>query len=144
MTGVIARLRARLAGGERDRGSISLFVATAFIAILAVLALVADGAGKLSALNHAQATAQEAARAGADTVNAGAAISGDGITIDRNAAQHAATAYLAQAGVNGSVSFGSDGSIIVDTTQTYTPQFLPVGGGTVTGHASAKLILQGG
>ncbi|GAB2711509.1 pilus assembly protein TadG-related protein [Kitasatospora kifunensis] len=144
MTGVIARLRARLTKGERDRGSISLFVVTAMVAVLAVLALVADGAGKLSALNHAQATAQEAARIGADSVSAGAAISGDGITVDRGAAQRAATAYLAQAGVTGSVSFDNTGSIVVDTTQTYTPVLLPLGGGAVTGHASAKLIVQGG
>lgn len=144
MTGAIARLRDRLNGGERERGSISMFVVTAFVAILAVLALVSDGAGRLSALNHAQSVAQEAARIGADSVNAGAAISGEGITVDRNAAQRAATAYLVQAGVNGTVSFAGDGSIVVDTAQTYTPLVLPVGGGTVTGHASAKLIVQGG
>ncbi|WP_327071863.1 hypothetical protein [Kitasatospora sp. NBC_01302] len=141
----LARLADRLRRrGESDRGSISLFVVTAVIAIFAVIALVADGADKLSALNHAQSTAQEAARIGADSVSAGAAISGDGITVDRNAAQRAATAYLQQAGVAGSVSFGSDGSIIVDTSTTFTPMFWPTGGGTVTGHASAKLVVQGG
>jgi hypothetical protein len=145
MTRALTCLRARLARGGRDRGAISLFVVTAMVGILAVLGLVADGAERLRALNNAQATAQEAARIGADSVNTGSAISGDGITVDHDAAQRAAAAYLTQAGVAGTVTFGNDGSIIVDTNVAYTPLFLPsAAGGTVTGHASAQLIVQGG
>jgi hypothetical protein len=144
----VNRLRVRLrdltAGQDRERGSVSLFVVGAIVAVFAILALVVDGAGQLSALNKAQATAQEAARAGADTVNASQAISGQGIAIDRNAAQAAATAYLAQAGMSGTVSWAADGSIVVDTTQTYTPVLWPTGPHTVTGHASAQLVVQGG
>ncbi|MDH6130507.1 pilus assembly protein TadG-related protein [Kitasatospora sp. GP82] len=141
MTGAIARLRARR--GHPEEGSITLFVAVAMVCVFLVIALVVDGGGKLRALNHAQASAQEAARAGADTVNTGQAISGDGITIDREAAQRAATAYLAHAGVTGTVSWGGDGSIVVDVTEIYTPVSWP-GTAAVTGHASAKLIVQGG
>ncbi|MFJ9461033.1 pilus assembly protein TadG-related protein [Kitasatospora sp. NPDC101447] len=135
------RLSRRRARG--DRGSISLFVAVAAAALMLLIALVIDGAGKLRALNHAESSAQEAARTGAQAVNAGQAISGGGITIDRNAAQNAAVAYLRSAGVTGTVSWGGDGSIIVTVTETYTPYFWP-GDMTVTGRGSAALIVQGG
>ncbi len=128
---------------DGERGSISLFVAVAAVSILLVVGLVVDGAGKLRALNHAQASAQEAARTGAQAVNAGQAIAGNGITLDRNAAQNAASAYLRQAGVTGTVSWTGNGSIVVDVTERYTPFFLP-GDMTVTGHGSATLIVQGG
>ncbi|MET9396120.1 pilus assembly protein TadG-related protein [Kitasatospora sp. NPDC002965] len=126
-----------------DGGAISLFVAVCAVVIMLLLALVVDGAGKLSALNHAESAAQEAARAGAQSVNAGQAISGGGITVDRAAAQNAALAYLKSAGASGTVGWGGDGSIIVSVTQTYQPLLWP-GSSTVTGRGSAALIVQGG
>ncbi|MEU9044531.1 MULTISPECIES: pilus assembly protein TadG-related protein [unclassified Kitasatospora] len=128
---------------EGDRGSISLFVAIVSVVIMLLIALVIDGAGKLRALNHAEASAQEAARTGAQAVDAGKAISGAGVSIDRNAAQSAAVAYLRSAGAAGTVSWGTDGSINVTVTETYHPFFWP-GDMTVTGHGSATLIVQGG
>ncbi|MFD9685224.1 pilus assembly protein TadG-related protein [Kitasatospora sp. NPDC059146] len=132
--------RRRAAG---DRGSITLFVAVATATIMLLIAFVIDGAGKLRALNHAEAAAQEAARSGAQAVNAGQAISGGGVAIDHNAAQRAAAAYLRSAGVAGTVTWGGDGSINVSVTETYHPYFWP-GDMTVTGHGSATLIVQGG
>ncbi|MDH6710907.1 Flp pilus assembly protein TadG [Kitasatospora sp. MAA19] len=147
MTHRIWRSKLRLSFPRRhprgDRGSITLFVAVVSVAIMLLIALVIDGAGKLRALNHAEAAAQEAARTGAQAVDAGKAISGAGITVDRNAAQNAAVAYLRSAGTAGTVSWGSDGSINVAVTETYHPFFWP-GDMTVTGRGSATLIVQGG
>ncbi|WP_153470657.1 pilus assembly protein TadG-related protein [Streptomyces kaniharaensis] len=126
-----------------DRGSISLFVAVSAATIMLLIAFVIDGAGKLRSLNHAESAAQEAARTGAQAVNAGQAISGGGITIDRNAAQNAALSYLRSAGATGTVTWGAGGSINVAVTETYHPYFWP-GDMTVTGHGSATLIVQGG
>ncbi|MGV9268100.1 pilus assembly protein TadG-related protein [Kitasatospora sp. NPDC003701] len=137
------RLPRRPTRPRGDDGAISLFVAICAVVIMLLVALVVDGAGKLSALNHAESAAQEAARAGAQSVNAGRAISGDGITVDRAAAQNAATAYLKSAGATGTVSWGSDGSIIVSVSETYHPLLWP-GSSTVTGRGSATLIVQGG
>ncbi|WP_063749032.1 pilus assembly protein TadG-related protein [Streptomyces sp. NRRL B-24484] len=146
MTGATARLRARITArltARPDEGAITLFVAVAIVSVFAVIALIVDGGGKLRALNHAQAAAQEAARSGANSVNVGRAISGDGITVDREAAQRAAYAYLSQAKATGTVSWAGDGSIVVDVTETYHPIFWP-GTPAVTGHASATLHVQGG
>lgn len=135
--------RLRRSGQARDRGSVSLFVAVCAVTILMVLALVVDGGGRLRALNHAEATAQEAARTGAQAVDAGQAISGDGIRLDRAAAEAAARRYLAQAGVDGDVAWSDDLTLAVTVRETYTPVLLP-GQATLTGHGSASLIVRGG
>ncbi|MFD0332176.1 hypothetical protein ACFQZC_38250 [Streptacidiphilus monticola] len=75
------------------------------IGIFAVLALVVDGAGRLQALAKAEGTAQEAARAGAQALDVGQAIQGQGFTVDTSGqAAAAARAYLTQAGVTGTVT----------------------------------------
>ncbi|MER5352603.1 hypothetical protein ABT093_20000 [Kitasatospora sp. NPDC002551] len=133
-------LRARHRRG--DKGALSLFVAVAAASLFLVVAFVYDGSLKLSALNHAESAAQEAARAGAQSVNPGRVIAGEGITIDRNAAQAAALAYLKSAGTSGTVSWSGD-SIVVSVTETYSPVLWP-SSSTVTGRGSATMIVQGG
>lgn len=142
MTGALTRLKHRAPRGD-ERGAISLFVAVAAASLILIVGLVVDGGGKLRALNHAEASAQEAARTGAQAVNAGMAISGGGIRLDKNAAQAAASKYLSQAGVSGTVGWADDRTIVVSVTEHYSPVFLP-GSWSVTGHGQAKLIVQGG
>lgn len=127
-----------------DRGAMSLFVLVTVVALLAVAALVYDGAGKLRALTHAEGVAHEAARAGGQAVDAGKAISGGGVSVDRNAAVAAARTYLSREGVSGSVTVSEDGgSLQVTVTESYHAIFLGGASGTVTGHGSANLVYRG-
>ncbi|MEU0214369.1 hypothetical protein RI578_41060 (plasmid) [Streptomyces sp. BB1-1-1] len=127
-----------------DRGAMSLFVLVTIVALFLVAALVYDGAGKLRALTHAEGVAHEAARAGGQAVDAGKAISGQGVSVDRNAAVAAARTYLSREGVNGSVRVSEDGgSLEVTVTETYTALYLGGASGTVTGTGSANLVYQG-
>ncbi|KOV48717.1 hypothetical protein [Streptomyces sp. H036] len=127
-----------------DRGAMSLFVLVTVVALLAVAALVYDGAGKLRALTHAEGVAHEAARAGGQAVDAGKAISGGGVSVDRNAAVAAARTYLSREGVSGSVTVSEDGgSLQVTVTETYHAIFLGGASGSVTGHGSANLVYRG-
>lgn len=122
----------------------TLFVLVTVVGLFAVAGLVIDGGGKLRALTHAEGVAFEAARAGGQAIDAGKAISGEGITVDRNAAVAAARSYLSQAGVVGEVRVSDDGaSLQVTVSEHYDPMFLPGGGWTVTGEGSADLIYRG-
>ncbi|MFF9458060.1 hypothetical protein [Streptomyces flaveolus] len=127
-----------------DRGAMSLFVLVTVVALFLVAALVYDGAGRLRALTRAEGVAYEAARAGGQAVDAGKAISGGGISVDRNAAVAAARNYLSHAGVSGSVSVSEDGgSLEVTVFGSYRAVFLGGASGAVTGHGSANLVYQG-
>ncbi|WP_037599535.1 hypothetical protein [Streptacidiphilus rugosus] len=127
----------------RERGSLSLFTAIVILAVLAVLALVVDGGGRLQALAKAEGTAQEAARTGAQSLNAGDALTGHGFTVDHTAAIAAANAYLKAAGVSGTVTTVGN-RIEVTVNAPFTPLFPLLGAGTVTGHGSALLLYQPG
>lgn len=127
-----------------DRGAMSLFVLVTVVALFAVAALVYDGAGKLRALTHAEGVAHEAARAGGQAVDAGKAISGGGVSVDRNAAVAAARTYLSREGVSGTVTVSEDGgSLQVTVTESYHALFLGGASGSVTGHGSANLVYRG-
>ena len=138
-----AAARSRRSAGA-DRGSMSLFALITVVALLAVAALVIDGGGKLRARTDAEGVAHEAARAGGQAIDAGKAISGQGVSVDRNAAVAAARAYLSHAGATGSVRVSADGgSLEVTVTETYHPLFLRTGSWAVTGHGSADLVYRG-
>ncbi|MGV2915601.1 pilus assembly protein TadG-related protein [Streptomyces alfalfae] len=127
-----------------DEGSMSLFALVTVVALLAVAALVIDGGGKLRARTHAEGVAFEAARAGGQAVDAGKVISGQGVSVDRNAAVAAARAYLSRADATGSVQVTGNGqSLEVTVTESYRAVFLGGASGSVTGHGSADLVYQG-
>ncbi|WP_331729132.1 hypothetical protein OG592_43355 (plasmid) [Streptomyces avidinii] len=127
-----------------DRGAMSLFVLVTVVALFAVAALVYDGAGKLRALTHAEGVAHEAARAGGQAVDAGKAISGGGVSVDRNAAVAAARTYLSREGVSGTVTVSEDGGFLqVSVTESYHALFLGGASGSVTGRGSASLVYRG-
>ncbi|MEU5958180.1 pilus assembly protein TadG-related protein [Streptomyces sp. NPDC047525] len=140
-TDFASRIRRTL---RADRGSMSLFALVTIVALLAVAALVVDGGGKLRARTHAEGVASEAARAGGQAVDAGKVISGQGVSVDRNAAVAAARTYLSRAGATGSVQVSGNGdSLEVTVTETYQPLFLGGGDWSVTGQGSADLVYQG-
>ena len=130
---------------DTERGSLSLFTALTMVGIFAVLALVVDGGGRLQALSHAEGTAQEAARTGAESINVGQAISGEAVNIDPNTAITAAQTYLRQAGVSGTVTFDrATDTLNVSVSDHYTPLFDVFGSSDLTGDGSATLVYQAG
>ncbi|MEU4095899.1 hypothetical protein [Streptomyces sp. NPDC026673] len=127
-----------------DQGGVAVFVAICTVALLAIAGLVLDGGGKLRATERADALALEAARAGGQALDPADAVTGTAIRVDPAAAEAAASEYLRQAGVHGTVTVSPDRSeltVVVDTT--YPTRFLPVigiGSMDVNGHGTATLL----
>lgn len=140
-TSSVAVSRAR--GRRRnDRGSISIWFATSSFIMVVLVGLVVDVGGQVQVQQHARAVAAQAARAGAQELDA-SSVRGRGLVIDPASARAAAIAYLRATGVSGTVTV-SDGTLLtVRTTDTYRPKFLGIIGVThmtVTGEGSARLI----
>lgn len=95
-------------------------------------------------IEHADAVAAEAARAGGQAIDPAQAITGDAAVLDQAAAAREARRYLAAAGVKGNVTFSADGTTInVDVTTQRRTVFLQIIGKStldVEGHASAELL----
>ncbi|MFB7293619.1 TadE/TadG family type IV pilus assembly protein [Actinacidiphila glaucinigra] len=127
-----------------DGGGIAVFVAICTVVLLAIAGLVLDGGGKLRATERADALALEAARAGGQALDPADAVTGAAIRVDPAAAQAAASEYLRQAGVHGTVTVSPDHSeltVIVDTS--YATRFLSIigiGSMDVAGHGTATLL----
>jgi hypothetical protein len=127
----------------RDEGAVSLFVIVIAVALIAAIGLVVDGGGKIRALERADETAREAARAGTQMLDVPAAVRGERVEVDPGAAGRAARAYLDAAGVEGSVSV-SGALVTVSTRVVYRPVFLGfvgIGPIAVTGEASARPVM---
>lgn len=128
---------------KRDRGSVSLFAVVATVALIVIIGLVVDGGGKIQAQQRAQEAAREAARAGGQAIQAAAAVRGQGATVDNGAARSAAESYLTLANVAGTVSIQGGTTIVVDSTESYTPIFLSIigiGPQSVRGHSEARIV----
>ena len=139
MTAVTVRTR-RL---RDERGSVSVWLALAAVALVLCVGIAVDLGGQVHAQQRACGIAAQAARTAGEEVAAAQAIRGQTPTVDVAAAKRAASAYLAQAGVTGTVTVRSGNVLDVTVTDTYTPMFLSsivVGTLTVTGHSSARLV----
>lgn len=126
-----------------ERGSVSVWLALAALALVLCVGIAVDLGGQVHAQQRARSIAAQAARTAGEEVAAAQAIRGETPTVDVAAAKRAASAYLARAGVSGSVSVRSGNVLEVTVTDTYTPMFLPtigVGNLTVTGHSTARLV----
>ncbi|WP_260470356.1 hypothetical protein [Streptomyces sp. RP5T] len=123
------------------------YAGTVLIAFL-IVGLVIDGGLALDRMSDADYVAQEAARAGAQQIDPGQAITGDAIVVDPDAAQAAARTFLDREGVDGEVAIAEDGqSLTVTVRDTYRPYFaslIGVGEMPVTGHGTATLLHQPG
>lgn len=108
-----------------ERGEASPMVLVLVAAVVLVIGLVVDGGAKMTAASESSATAQQAARAGAQTLNALPAAGGTA-HLDPGGAAAAAQDYLTQAGATGSVSVNSPTSIEVTVTSTADTVFLGV------------------
>jgi len=138
----LARLRPPAA--DRDRGSITVHLAVCVVPLLAIVGLVIDAGGRLNAVETADAAAMEAARAGAQAIDADQAITGQAMVVDPETAHAAARAYLHSTGLSGRVTVSDDRRTLTVTVHTsYPTRFLPVvgiGSLPVTGHGQATLL----
>lgn len=128
-----------------QRGSYSLFFVTAVVGMLAAVGLVVDGGRQVTAERHANAAAEDAARAAGQAISESALTGRSDLSVDSGRATSAAKASLAAAGVQGDITI--DGTTLtVTTTATKSALFLPLVGiteFTVHGRATARLA-QGG
>lgn len=137
-------------GPDRDRGSVTVFLAITMVGLLVLLGLVADGGAKLRATERAAATAAEAARAGGQALDLPAATAGEPIHVDRSAAANAARDYLTATGATGTVTVSDDRTqLTVTVTSTAPTVFLSLIGiqnlaSTATAHAVLVAGITGG
>jgi uncharacterized membrane protein len=131
---------------RRDDGRVSVFVAITFMAVLIVIGLTVDAAGKYRAMQRAENLAAEAARTGGQQIDVGQAVAGDGQFLDFPAATQAVSAYLAgMPGVVGHQTTPLPGGqgLQVTVDMTYQTTMLSLFGYpasiTVTGQATAVL-----
>jgi hypothetical protein len=131
-------------GRDGERGALSLMIVILFVVLAALAGIVVDGGAKLAADENAVALAQEAARAGATTVDTSSAYGQGSFVVDQQRALAAARSYLAAAGYH-RYAVAADGSraIRVSVTITEPTRFLSLiglGSFTCTGTATASLV----
>ena len=123
-----------------ERGQVTAMVAVLAVALLALGALVFDGGQILTARREANNLARQAARAGAQELDVAQARVGT-FTLDPAAADAAARAYLADAGVSAqSVRVSGDRVEVTVALRQPTPllSILGIDERTVTATASAR------
>ncbi|MFF2792593.1 hypothetical protein ACFVT6_38600, partial [Streptomyces sp. NPDC058049] len=110
------------------------------VALLGIIGLAIDGGGKLRATERADAVAMEAARAAGQAIDPAAAVNGEGIRVDPEAAQAAAYAYLSRTGSQGTVGLSADRSQLTVTVQgAYATKFLSIVGiGTLSAGVTSR------
>ena len=125
--------RLALAGAGRDQGSITLWVAATFMAVIAVAGLVVDGGARIRAGERADIVAGEAARA------ASFANGPDAMTRTAAAAA-AARGILSRSAVTGNVTVTGPGQVAIAVQASATG---PISGYTytVTRNAQAQILL---
>jgi Flp pilus assembly protein TadG len=127
---------------DDERGSISLWAALAALCMIVIVGIAVDFGGQAVAEQQARSVAFEAARTGGQQVNLDQLVRGGQAQTDPYKAAAAANAYLADAGVVGSVTVNSD-TVTVTITSSYQCSFLSVIGIDslpVTGTASADTL----
>lgn len=126
-----------------ERGSVSLMIAVLGLALIAVVGLVVDGAGKARALAQADDHAAAAARCGAQAVDLNAAREGRA-RLNPTAAASRVRACLRSAGMTGDVTISEGGRRLhVAAKVMHRPVFLSaigVSSSTVIGEATVELV----
>ena len=128
---------------DRERGSVTVWLALAAAAMILCVGIAVDLAGQVNAQQQAQDVAAQAARIAGEQVNAAPAIRGQTPQVDPVAAKAAADAYLQQAGVSGTVTVQGGSTLVVTVTSSYQPIFLStlgIGPLQVTGTSTARLV----
>lgn len=123
--------------GRDEQGSITLGLVVLVLAMFAAVGLVVDGGAKVQAVQQATRVAAEAARAGAQEVNAAGVQTQGSPRLNPVRARATARAVLADAGVTGTVS-ATGTEVAVQASVTRPTVFLGMfGAGSVTGTGSA-------
>jgi len=126
-----------------ERGSITPMFVVFVPALVLVIGLVVDGAGKIQANEHAQSIASGASRAAANAVASEVIVNG-GLSLDNHRAQIAARDYIEAAGMTGTVTVtGNEIQVTVETT--YATKFISIVGVTslpAEASATAEIITQ--
>ena len=127
--------------GSGERGSVSLWVAVVAAGLLAMLAMVVDSGAKIRAGDRADTVAAEAARAA--VIAAGprtAAPRGPTVSASATAAAAAARAFIARAGLSGTVAVTGPRQVSVQVTAGVRG---PISGRTytMTRTATAELLI---
>ncbi len=107
-----------------ERGSASILFAALGLALLMATGLAVDGGRKLGALSEARDVADNAARAGAQMVDADAYRATGVPTLDPAAASSRALSFLSTEGYSGTVSV-SGTTVTVTVTISVSTTFLP-------------------
>ena len=111
--------RIRRSGTRRvrdERGSISVWFATASFAMIILVGMAVDLGGKVHTQQQARSAAAQAARTGAQEVQGSTAVRGEDLRVDINAAKAAAMNYLHAAGVEGNARVVNGDTLIVEGT----------------------------
>lgn len=123
-----------------EHGSITAFVVVVMVGLVACLALVVDGGRLVAARTRAADLAENAARAGAQEATG---LRGDGEwSLDADRAQAAATTFLSQRGVSGTVLVSGRRLTVTVTIEQSLPLLEAFGRGsrTVTATRTAELV----
>jgi hypothetical protein len=119
-------------------------IAVLFAVLLTFAGIVVDGAAKLAMEENATALAQEAARAGATTVDVSDAYASGSFVVDQWRALDAARQYLVSAGCDqftvGAVGTRSIRVIVTITEPTRFLSLIGIDSFTSTGSATASLV----
>ena len=129
---------------DNERGSLSLMVVVLFVVLAAIAGIVVDGGAKLTGDENAVAAAQEAARAGAASVDPSRAYATGTFAVDQQEAVTAAIGYLSGGGYR-EYAVAADGTDAIQVTVRVTEptRFLSLIGidsFTCTGTAIASLV----
>lgn len=143
---------------KRDAGRVSVLLAIALTAILAVIGLAVDGAARLRMMQRAENMAAEAARAGGQEIDRARAINGEAKIINPDAATAAAERYVDSVDLPDNVTVSRraeqvpaepdrpEGTrLLVTVTLSYQPVMLSlfgVGEMSTTGEATAVLLTE--
>lgn len=79
---------------DPESGTLSIFIALGAVALLMLSGMVLDAGGRLRSYEHADAVAQEAARAGGQQIDRAALLQSKGLRLDPVKAKAAALAYI--------------------------------------------------
>jgi hypothetical protein len=127
---------------DSERGSLTLFAVVLAFGLLAMAGLVIDGGTKLTAQRRANHLAEQAARAGAQSVDIAAVRTGQP-ALDPAAARAAAAGYLAATGHRGRITVGPD-TVEVNVAYRQPTAVLGLLGIehlNVTGRGQARLLI---
>lgn len=121
---------------RRDAGYVTLFVLGVSMGMTAVIGLVLDGGRAQRAQSDCFGIAAAAARAGAQELDASAAVAGE-VRLDEAEASLAASTYLSEHGVDGTVSV-ADREVTVTAVRRVDFLMLP-GGVTLDATATSRV-----